>query len=152
MTATETLVRDNGRPLALFGAIAVLAGGVLHTRLAFDGYGTDDLITTFFVNGIASAAIAAWIAYDRRPLAPIAGLGISVMSLLAFGLSRVGDGVVGFRGTGLDPSPDALLTLVVEALAVVLLGIHLVARRRELTALVQQLPLPGRNRETSPAG
>ena len=44
--------------------------------LPLDGYGNDDLITVFFLNAIGSALVAAWIAYDRRPLPLLAGLGV----------------------------------------------------------------------------
>ena len=121
------------------GALAILAGGALHVRLAFDEYGTDDLITLFFLNGIGSALIAAWVVYDRRPFALLAGLGLSTVSLAALGLSRVGDGVVGFRGVGLDPAPDVALTVVAEATAIVLLLAGLFGARRELVAIYRQL-------------
>ena len=121
------------------GAIAVLAGGLLHVRLAFDAYGTGDLITLFFLNGIGSAVVAALLVYDRGPLSLFAGLGVSTVSLAAFGLSRVGDGVVGFRGVGLEPSPDAGLTVGVEALAVVLLLAAAFAERRELGEMLGRL-------------
>lgn len=116
----------------LVGAAAVIAGGALHLRLALDDYGNDDLITLFFLNAIGSALVAAWLAYDRRPLPLLAGLGLSVMSLLAFAMSRVGDGVVGFRGVGLEPAPDAVLTVGVEAIAVVVLAVAAVGARDEL--------------------
>jgi hypothetical protein len=118
--------------LRTVGVVAVLAGGALHLRLALDGYGNDDLITLFFLNAIGSALVAAWMTYDRRPLPLLAGLGVSAVSLLAFGLSRVGDGVVGFRGVGLEPAPDVLLTLGAEAVAVVALAIAVVRVRGEL--------------------
>jgi hypothetical protein len=127
------------RALAVLGAIAVLAGGALHVRLGFDDYGTEDLVTVFFLNGVGSALVAAWIAYDRRPFALLAGLGISTVSLLAFGLSRRGDGVLGFRGVGLDPSPDVALTLLAEGVATLALGAALLASRAELGALAGRL-------------
>ena len=130
-----------GRPraLAVLGAVGVLAGGVLHVRLGFDDYGTQDLVTVFFLNGVGSALVAAWIAYDRRPYPLLGGLGISIVSLLAFGLSRRGDGVLGFRGVGLDPSPDVALTLLAEVVATFALGGALLASRAELSALAGQL-------------
>lgn len=124
--------------LRLGGAVAVLTGGFLHAELALDSYGNDDLITLFLLNAIGSAVVAAWLAYDRRPWPVLAGLGLSTASLLAFGLSRVGDGVVGFRGVGLDPSPEAGLTLAAEGVAVVLLAVALVASRAELAASLRR--------------
>lgn len=129
----------DGRWLRAAGAAAVIVGGALHVRLAADGYGTPDLISLFFLNGIASAVVGVWIAYARRPLAILAGLGISSVSLLALGLSRVGTGVVGFRGTGLDPVPDTALTIAAEGAALVLLGLAALRARHELLALGRQL-------------
>lgn len=131
-----------GTAKALFrtaGAVAVLAGGGLHAKLALDSYGTDNLITLFLLNAIGSALVAAWIVYNRSPFPLLAGLGVSSVSLLAFGLSRIGDGVVGFRGIGLEPSPEALATVVAEGVAVAFLSAALIASRRDLLAYANQL-------------
>lgn len=132
--------------LRVLAAVAVLLGGALHARLALDAYGTDDLITLFFMNTVGSALVAAWLVYDRRPLPLAAALGFAGVSLAAFGLSRVGEGVVGFRGVGLEPGPDALATLVVEGAAVVLIGAALLAERASVRTLVDQIVAasPGR--------
>ncbi|MBA2282042.1 MAG: hypothetical protein H0W25_12550, partial [Acidimicrobiia bacterium] len=45
--------------------------------------------------------------------------------------SRVGDGVLGFRETGLNPGPDAALTIAAELGAVVVLAVGVVAARPE---------------------
>lgn len=123
--------------LRIVGAVLLIAGGAVHTWLAFDGYGTKDLQTVFFLNGAGSAVVAAALASTRGPLAPLAGAGISAISLLAFGMSRIGDGVVGFRATGLEPVPEALLTLAVEAAALLVIGTVIVTDRDRLTADVR---------------
>lgn len=134
---------DHGAPrLRMLGAVLLVVGGAIHTWLAFDGYGTADLETVFLLNGAGSALVAAALASTRGPIAPLAGAGISAISLLAFALSRIGDGVVGFRATGLEPAPEALLTLVVEAAALVVIGAVVVAERRRLAADVRAA-LPG---------
>jgi hypothetical protein len=120
-------------------AVAIVVGGALHARLAYHSYGTHDLIILFFLNAIGSALVAGWIAYDRGPIPLVAGLGLTGVSLAAFGLSRVGDGVVGFRATGLDPAPDAALTLAAEALALGLLAAAIFACRGELRAMAHRL-------------
>lgn len=120
-------------------AMALLAGGALHVRLAFDSYGTHDLITLFFMNAIGSALVAAWMVCARGPYPLFAAFGIATVSLAAFGLSRVGSGVVGFRGVGLEPSPDAALTLVSEALAIVLIGASLFAERAHVRTLATEI-------------
>jgi hypothetical protein len=135
-------VTGRARTVALLAAGSVLAAGAVHTRLGFEAYGTADLVTVFFLNGAGSAVVAAWIAYDRRPFPLLAGLGVSLTSLLAFALSRVGDGVLGFRATGLDPAPEAAITLATEVLATGFLLAALAARRTELRALLGGLHSP----------
>lgn len=132
-------MRPSDAVLRGIGAIGILVGGALHTKLAFEGYGTDDLIRLFFLNGVASALAAAWLVLDDRPLPAVVGAAVAAGSLLAFGLSRVGDGVVGFRGNGLDPAPDAALTVVSELVVVLALGLSALRHRGALRA-----SLPGR--------
>lgn len=110
----------------------LLLGGALHSSLAFDGYGPPELVEMFFLNGIASALIAIGIAFGTGWFTPIAGIGVGTMSLLAFALSRVGDGVLGFRGRGFDPAPEALLTVAFELSAVLLLSLVVLDRRAEI--------------------
>lgn len=128
---------QTSRILQLAGAALLLAGGAIHTWLAFDGYGTTDLQQLFFVNGAVSAVVSAAVLLTRNPAPVLGGLGVAGISLLALGLSRVGDGVVGFRGTGIDPAPEVPITIAVEILAVCVLGAVLIRRRAELHALVQ---------------
>ncbi len=120
----------NGRVLRMAGAVAVLVGGAIHLRLAFDAYGTGDIQTAFFVNALVSGVVAAYLVLRPvDPIGPLAGIALSVASLAAFALTRVGDGVLGFRATGLDPSPEAPLTLIVEVAAVALLVAVLLTER-----------------------
>lgn len=109
--------------LRLIGAALVLVGGAIHVKLAFDHYGTATLEDLFFANAAVSAVVAAAIVGTRGVLAPLAGVAVAASSLVAFGLSRVGEGIAGFRATGLEPAPEGLLTLVVEVLAVAVLGL-----------------------------
>lgn len=118
----------SSRLLRLLAATLLLVGGAIHTWLAFDGYGTGDLEQLFFVNGAASAVVAGALALSRNPVPALAGAGIAAGSLGAFVLSRIGSGVVGFRGTGLDPFPEVPLTLVVEAAALVVIALWLFRR------------------------
>lgn len=121
----------------LLGAVLLLVGGALHARLAFDGYGTSEVVEMFFFNGVASGAIAGGIALGSGWLAPAAGMGVGSMSLVAFALSRFGDGVLGFRGRGLAPAPEAVLVVVSEVLAVAVLGWILLERRTEIVATLR---------------
>lgn len=118
---------ERSRLLRLAGALVVLAGGAVHLRLNLDGYGNDDILTAFALNAAASALVAAWLVLRNDRLGPLAGLAISVGSLVAFVLSRRGDGLLDFREVGWNPSPEAALAVALEAAAVVVLGMALVA-------------------------
>ncbi len=124
------------RPLHLLGAGLLLVGGAIHVALAFDGYGTSELEQLFFLNGAVSAIVAAAVVLVRNPVPTLAGVGVATVSLLAFALSSVGGGVVGFRGTGLDPVPEVPATLVVELAAVVVLGTVAYRDRRRVIETV----------------
>lgn len=115
--------------LRLTGAALVLVGGAIHAWLAFDHYGTATLEDLFFANAAVSAIVAAVIVLTRGVLAPLAGIAVAASSLIAFGLSRVGEGIAGFRATGLEPTPEGLLTVIVEVLAVVVLGVAVISYR-----------------------
>ena len=66
----------------------------------------------------------------RRPSWPrasewivkLAGIGLAVGTIVAFILSRQGDGLFDFREEGLEPSPQAPIALIVEIAAIVLLA------------------------------
>lgn len=136
------MIAHRNPQMRVLGAVLLIAGGAIHTWLAFDGYGTSDLETVFLLNGAGSALAAAALALTRGPIAALVGAGISAVSLLAFAMSRIGDGVMGFRATGLEPAPEALLTLVVEAAALLVIGAVIVNERARLTADVRAA-LPG---------
>lgn len=131
MTAPDT------RMLRMAGAALLLAGGAIHVMLAFDGYGTRTLEDMFLLNGAGSALVALALLLGRGPLPALGGLGIAAGSLLALVLSRVGDGVAGFRGSGLGPMPEAPLTIVFELAAVAVLGLLAVREREPLVDLVR---------------
>jgi hypothetical protein len=57
-------------------------------------------------------------------------MAFSAGNLAAFALSRTGDGILDFRAAGLEPSPQAVLTLVVEVAAVLVLAATLLTARR----------------------
>lgn len=125
------------RMLRLAGAVLLLAGGAIHALLAFDGYGTSALEDMFLLNAAGSALVALALLLAPGPWPALAGVGIAGTSLLALALSRVGDGVVGFRGTGFDPVPDVPLTILFEVGALAVLAVVAVREREPLVDLVR---------------
>ncbi|MEO8265653.1 MAG: cupredoxin family copper-binding protein [Ilumatobacteraceae bacterium] len=112
------------RPLRITAAGALLTGGLLHLQLYFDGYRSIDKIgSSFLLNAIASGGVAAAVAVRKEWLVKLAGIGVAAGTLVAFALSRRGDGLFSFREQGLAPSPQALLALVVEIVAIVALAV-----------------------------
>jgi hypothetical protein len=115
---------DRSRALRLLGALLVLVGGAVHLKLQLvDDYGPLDIRRAFALNAAVSGLVAAYLVLRDDVVGPLAGIAVSVGTLLAFGLSRTGDGILEFRETGLNPAPDALLTVVVEVAAIVVLAI-----------------------------
>ena len=112
-----------GRPLRIAAAIALLIGGLVHLQLYFEGYRSIDKIgPSFLLNAIAAGVIAATLAARKEWLVRLAGLGLAVGTIIAFIISRQGEGLFDFREQGLEPSPQAIIALVVEIAAVVLLA------------------------------
>jgi plastocyanin len=113
-----------GRPLRIAAAIALLVGGLVHLQLYFEGYRSIDKIgPSFLLNAIASAIVAGILAARSEWFVRAAGIGLAVGTIVAFIISRRGDGLFDFREQGLNPSPQATIALVVEIIALVLLVI-----------------------------
>ena len=116
-----------GRILRIAAAVAILVSGLIHIDLYFDGYREiPDIGRSFMLNAIASGVIAAAVAVRREWFVRLAGIGLAASTLVAFFLSRRGDGLFDFREEGLNPSPQAALSLFVEIAAIVLLGLSFV--------------------------
>ncbi len=109
----------------LSAAVALLAGGLVHLQLYFDGYRhlpDPNLGRSFIANGVASVIVAAALLVRRDALVRLAGIGVAIGTLGAFAMSRRGDGVFGLRETGLNPSPQALIALIAEVAAIAALA------------------------------
>lgn len=121
--ATNYRRMNIGRTLRIAAAIALLVGGLVHLQLYFEGYRSIDKIGPgFLLNAIASAVVAGVLAARREWFVRAAGIAVAVGTIGAFVLSRRGDGLFDFREQGLNPSPQAIIALVVEIAAVVLLA------------------------------
>jgi hypothetical protein len=125
-----------GRWLA---AALILGGGAIHLKLYFDGYRdfpNANLGRSFLLNAIAALVVAILLVVWRSPLSLVAGLVLVNATLLAFALSRTSSGIFDFTETGFNPSPEAVLSLVFEiGAAVVLIGLLVVewaGARREV--------------------
>nr|MBA3605577.1 hypothetical protein [Acidimicrobiia bacterium] len=114
-----------GTAVRLAAAAAVLVGGLVHLQLYFDGYRDFPDVNfgrSFLLNGFGSVVIAAALVLRREAPIRIAAAGMLVGTLIAFLLTRNDVEVFGFTERGLNPSPQALLTLVVEIVGLVLIG------------------------------
>ncbi len=121
---------DRNRLVRLVGASLVLLGGAVHLKLNLDDYGTEDIARTFALNALVSALVAAYIVLRRDEVGLLAGVGVSLGTLVAFTLSRVGDGILDFREVGFNPSPDAAITVITEVGALLVLSAVLALGRR----------------------
>ena len=115
-----------GIGLRLIAAVAILAGGLVHLELYFrQGYRSfpnANLGRSFLVNGVASVLVAAALLMRRDVILRLAGIALSVGTLIAFYLTRQTDqGIFGFTETGLEPSPQAAVALIAEVIAVLVL-------------------------------
>lgn len=132
---------DRQRGLRLGGALLVLVGGAVHLRLLVDGYGTDGIARSFAANAIAAALIGGYLVLRRDVLGPLAGIVLSLASLVALGLVRTGDGLFGFREDGLQPMPELALAVGAEVLGAIALVGLLLSRRRSTTGSPDPTPV-----------
>ena len=117
------------RLLRSAAAAALLIGGLVHLDLYFHGYrSTPDanLGRSFLLNAIASAVLAVLVLVRKEWWIRLAGIGMAASTLGAFAASRRGDGILGLREQGLQPSPQALIALIAEIAVIVLLGLTFV--------------------------
>jgi plastocyanin len=111
-----------GRALRIVGAIAIFIGGLIHLQLYFKGYRSIHMIGRgFLINAISSGVVAAALVCRREWFVKLAGVGVAAGTIGAFIASRQGAGLFDFREHGLQPSPQAIMALVVEGVAIVAL-------------------------------
>lgn len=109
-------------------SVALLVGGLVHLQLYFLGYRSfpdPNLGRSFLLNVAASAVIAALIAVRGGRALEISGIVVAASTLVFFTVTRSSDALFGFRETGLSPSPQAIIAIVAEVVAVVLLAASL---------------------------
>jgi hypothetical protein len=130
----ETRSRDQ-QFLDYLAAALVGAGGYLHYCLYRNGYRAIPTIGTAFLlqvvaSGLVAVALVAPLGFrihlsrvgiGAATIVRLAGIGLSVGTLAAFGLSRLPGGIFNFQEQGLQPAPQSLITLFTEGGAVVVL-------------------------------
>lgn len=134
-------------------AAALAIGGLIHLQLYFDGYRhfpNQNLGRSFIANGVASMVVACVLAARRDVVVRLAGAAVLVATLVAFAVSRTDRGIFGFAERGLQPSPQAVMTLIVEIAGLVLIAATFVPRigpgadlRPELAASIGAIGLLG---------
>lgn len=114
------------RLLRTAAAAALLIGGLVHLDLYFHGYRSmpdANLGRSFLLNAIASGLLAVLVLVRKEWWIRLAGIAMAVSTLGAFAASRRGNGILGLREQGLQPSPQALIALIAEIAVIVLLGL-----------------------------
>ena len=117
-------MRHVATPLRYLAAGLLLIGGLVHLKLYVQGY--DDIPgnigKAFLANVVASVIVAIAVALRRDLIVRLAGIAVAAGTILAFIKSRNG-GTFGFSESGLKPSPEALIALIVEIGAIVVLAV-----------------------------
>jgi hypothetical protein len=132
---TTTVQRPASLPTRLavrFGVAATLAvSGVIHAYLYIDGgYRYIPTVGTgFLIQASIFCALAVLILVGAPQLFSWAGGVLSIGALGAFALSRT-VGLFGFIERGWSPSPYAALSVIAEALTVVLVAAAVLASRQ----------------------
>ncbi|MEU2336956.1 hypothetical protein ABZ770_43135 [Streptomyces sp. NPDC006654] len=113
-------------------AATLAAGGYIHTQLYLDGYRFIRVIgPLFLLQAGASFALAALLLIGTPPLLlRTAAAGVALGALGGFAASRT-VGVFGFTEHGLQPEPQAVLSLLAETGTLLLLAIWQVAMTRQ---------------------
>jgi hypothetical protein len=124
-----------GHWLTITAAVSLAVGGYVHFCLYRHGYRSIPVIGTgFLIQVISSALLAVALILPWRPLrvgrwvihpaieVRLGALALSIGTLIAFWLSRQPGGLFNFQERGLQPAPQALIALVSEVSALLLLS------------------------------
>ncbi|MFF9643182.1 DUF6529 family protein [Kitasatospora aureofaciens] len=118
-----TIRRLPALPLRLVLAVALAASGYIHAQLYIDGYRLVHVIGSLFLLQASTAfAVAALLLLGAPLLLRIAAAAIAIGALAGFVASRT-VGLFGFSEHGLQPAPQALLSLVAEVLALLVVAL-----------------------------
>jgi hypothetical protein len=110
-------------PIRLAVVATLGASGFVHAKLYLDGYRFIPYIgVMFLLQAAVSFAVAALLLFAAPPILRLLAAGAAAGALVGFLLSRT-VGVLGFVERGFDPQPWALLSVLAEALCLVLVGL-----------------------------
>ena len=119
--------------IAAAGCLA--ASGLLHAQLYLHGYRTIPGIgPAFLLQASGSLAVALLLTLNSTIVLRLAAAALAAGALLGFIASRT-IGVAGFVEYGLQPAPQALISLLVETAALALLAVPLLDRTTTRPAL-----------------
>ncbi len=127
--------RARRRVLRYAAAASIAVGGYIHLCLYRNGFRAIPKIGTgFLLQVVTSALVAGTLLIGRERILQVgrlvvrssvavqlSALGLSLGTLAAFGLTRTPAGLFNFQERGLQPAPQALIALVAELVATVLL-------------------------------
>lgn len=109
-------------------AVLLAASGYIHADLYLHGYRAIPLVgPAFLIQASGSFAIAFLLLLGNVVLLRLAAAGLAAGALVGFALSRT-VGIGTFVERGLDPAPQALISILAEIGVLVLLAIPLVAK------------------------
>ncbi|MDF3302494.1 hypothetical protein [Streptomyces tropicalis] len=131
-------------------AATLAAGGYIHAQLYIDAYRFIPFIgPLFLLQAGASFALAALLLIGTPPLLlRMAAAGVALGALAGFTASRT-VGVFGFTEHGLQPAPQAVLSLLAETGTLLLLAIWQVTVARQHRAARLPVGTPTWNRATT---
>ena len=115
-------MRHVATPLRYLAAGFLLIGGLVHLKLYVQGYNDipGNVGKAFLANVVVSVLVAIAVALRRDLIVRLAGIAVAGGTILAFIKSRHG-GIFGFSEKGFNPSPEAVIALIVEIGAIVVL-------------------------------
>ena len=116
-------------------AASLAASGVLHAQLYLHGYRTIPGIgPAFLLQASGSLAVALLLLISSATVLRLAAAALAAGALVGFIASRT-IGVFGFVEYGLQPAPQALISLLIETTALALLTVPLLDRTTTRPAL-----------------
>jgi hypothetical protein len=143
---TPARAQDMAARLLRAAAAAALAeSGYIHAQLYIDGYRYIHVVgVLFLIQSAASFALSLLLlvaVFIRTSvLVPVGAAGAAVGALAGFVASRT-VGVFGFTERGLQPAPQALLSVLTELAVLLLLAVAAIIRVRSIAAWTLSRPL-----------